>query len=277
MNTIPLYQVDAFTATAFKGNPAAVCLLDEPLPDALMASIALEMNLSETAFVRRLADAPWADCTRFSLRWFTPATEVRLCGHATLGTAAALFMEVGVRADAVTFETLSGDLIARRSAEGIVLDFPRNQVIPCAAPEDVLATLGVTAAVEAARGDKSRSLLLRLADAATVRALRPDFSALVNAPGMAGYRGLMVTAAGDPPYDFTSRYFGPWVGINEDPVTGSAHTLLTPYWAERLGKSEMRAYQASARGGELTVRLAGADRVELVGQAVVVLQGALRL
>lgn len=277
MTTMPLYQIDAFTATPFKGNPAAVCLLDAPLPDAHMLDIAMEMNLSETAFVRRLDDAPWAECARFSLRWCTPKTEVRLCGHATLATAATLFQAIGARADALTFATLSGDLVARRAAEGIALDFPRRNPLPCEAPADVLAALGATSAVAAARGEYSHSLLLHLADADTVRALQPDFVALLKARGMRDCQGLMVTAAGDGDYDFISRYFGPWVGINEDPVTGSAHTVLTPYWAARLGKSEMRAYQASARGGELHVRLLGDNRVEIVGQAVVVFKGELYL
>lgn len=280
-NIIPLYQVDAFTRVPFKGNPAAVCLLPHTLDDALMQAIAAEMNLSETAFVMPVGDTPWREAARFSLRWFTPAVEVRLCGHATLGTAAVLFGTVGVQASAVTFETLSGDLIARRVAGGpaayetIALDFPADTPVPCAPSAGALKALGVASAQAAVYGTRARDLLIHLADAQKVRDLRPDFPALLACEELTSYRGVMVTAAGEPPYDFVSRFFAPRVGINEDPVTGSAHTLLTPYWSALLGKTEMLAYQASARGGEIGVRLAENGRVELSGGAVVVFKGEL--
>lgn len=282
-NTIPLYQVDAFTRVPFRGNPAAVCLLPHTLDDALMQAIAAEMNLSETAFVMPVGDTPWQETARFSLRWFTPKVEVRLCGHATLATAAILFGAAGVQAEAVTCETLSGDLIARRVAGGpaeyetITLDFPVNTPVACEVPTGAFKALGVASALAAAHGTRSRSLLLHLPDAQQVRDLRPDFAALLACEELDAYRGVMVTAAGEPPYDFVSRFFAPKVGINEDPVTGSAHTLLTPYWAAQLGKTEMLAYQASARGGEIGVRLAENDRVELTGDAVVVFKGELYL
>jgi len=278
---ISLYQVDAFTSVPFKGNPAAVCLLSHPLDDAVMQSIAAEMNLSETAFVMRLDDAPWPESTTFSLRWFTPAVEVRLCGHATLATSAVLFDVLGVTVPAVTYKTLSGDLIARCEKDAttnmlrIVLDFPKDTPVACDVPEGVLDVIGATGSVAAAYGSSTNDLLLHLVDVQHLCNLRPDFSALLACEGMASYRGLLVTATGEPPYDFVSRFFAPWVGINEDPVTGSSHTLLTPYWAARLGKMAMLAYQASARGGEVGVRLAGDDRVELIGSAVVVFKGAL--
>ncbi len=280
-HTIPLYQVDAFTRIPFRGNPAAVCLLPHLLDDVLMQAIAAEMNLSETAFVMPVDNAPWAEATTFSLRWFTPKVEVRLCGHATLGTAAVLFDAVGVQTDAVTFKTLSGDLIARRAAGSdaaslrIKLDFPADTPVPCEPPTGALHALGVTAAQAAVYGTRARDLLIQLADAQLVRDLRPDFTALLTCEELATYRGLMVTAPGEPPYDFVSRFFAPRVGINEDPVTGSAHTLLTPYWSARLGKTEMLAYQASARGGEIGVRLLGNGRVELLGHAVIVFKGEL--
>jgi PhzF family phenazine biosynthesis protein len=279
--TVPLYQVDAFTRVPFKGNPAAVCLLPHTLDDALMQAIAAEMNLSETAFVMPVGNTPWQETARFSLRWFTPKVEVRLCGHATLATAAVLFGAVGVQAMAVTFETLGGDLIARRIAgetaeyEAITLDFPVNMPVPCEVPAGALKALGVSSALSAAYGTRSRALLIELADAQQVRDLRPDFAALLASEDLDSYRAVAVTAAGEPPYDFISRFFAPKVGINEDPVTGSAHTLLTPYWAAQLGKTEMLAYQASARGGEIAVRLAENDRVELTGNAVVVCKGEL--
>ena len=275
--------VDAFTRVPFKGNPAAVCLLPHTLDDVLMQAIAAEMNLSETAFVMPVGDAPWSETARFSLRWFTPKVEVRLCGHATLATAAVLFGAVGVQAEAVTFETLSGDLIARRIAGGpaeyetVTLDFPVNTPVPCEVPAGALKALGVPSALSAAHGTRSRALLIELADAQQVRDLRPDFTALLACGELDSYRAVAVTAAGEPPYDFISRFFAPKLGINEDPVTGSAHTLLTPYWAAQLGKTEMLAYQASARGGEIGVRLAENDRVELTGNAVVVCKGKLYL
>jgi len=280
-NIMPLYQVDAFTRVPFKGNPAAVCLLPHALDDALMQVIAAEMNLSETAFVMPLGDTPWNEAARFSLRWFTPKVEVRLCGHATLGTAAVLFGVVGVQATSVTFETLSGDLIARRVAGGavgcetITLDFPADTPVPCAPPAGALQALGVASAEAAVYGTRAHDLLIQLDDAQQVRALRPDFPALLACEELDAYRGVMVTAAGEAPYDFISRFFAPKVGINEDPVTGSAHTLLTPYWTAQLGKTEMLAYQASARAGEIGVRLAENGRVELTGDAVVVFKGEL--
>ncbi|MBN1876789.1 MAG: PhzF family phenazine biosynthesis isomerase [Anaerolineae bacterium] len=295
MNTIPLYQVDAFTREPFKGNPAAVCLLTQSYDAALLQAIAAEMNLSETAFVMRLdVTMPWKAASMFSLRWFTPAVEVRLCGHATLATAAVLFNVIGVEASTITFQTRSGDLLARRVDDAIVdnaivddaivddtivLGFPLDPPQRCDPPADVLEAIGVLPPdiVTAVSGTRGHKLLIHLKDTAQVRALTPDFTALLAAKGMDPYRGLSVTAAGGPDYDFISRFFAPWVGINEDPVTGSAHTLLTPYWAELLGKPELRAYQASARGGELRVRLAQNDRVELTGNAVVVMRGELRV
>ncbi len=276
MKTIPIFQVDAFTGEPFAGNPAAVCLLQQPYDDVFLQTVAAEMNLSETAFLLREGERLWEETTAFSLRWFTPRVEVPLCGHATLASAAVLFDEVGVTAGAVTFRTLSGELIARRTPEGILLDFPADPPVPVAEPADALAALGLTASdvIAAARGERTQKLLLHMRDAGTLRELAPDFPALLAAEGMRNYRGLIVTAEGEA-HDFVSRYFAPWVGIDEDPVTGSAHTVLTPYWAEQLNKRELAAYQASSRGGELVVRLREAGRVELVGQAVVVLRGDL--
>lgn len=280
MLEIPLYQVDAFTREPFKGNPAAVCLLEAPLPASVMQAIAAEMNLSETAFVQLLEGCNWETARRFSLRWFTPTVEVRLCGHATLATAAVLFRECGVTADTVAFETLSGTLRAQRveagvSPVGIRLDFPADPPIPVAAPEGVAEALGGAEIAWAGVGSKTRMLLLHLAEGETVRRLRPDFERLGAAMETADLHGPIVTAAGTPPYDFISRFFAPGLGINEDPVTGSAHTVLAPYWAARLGREALSAYQASARGGELRVRLLPGARVEIVGEAIVVVRGTL--
>lgn len=279
MDRAPLYQVDAFTDVPFRGNPAAVCLLPMAENDVILQAVATEMNLSETAFVLRTDQRQWSDGDTFSLRWFTPKTEVRLCGHATLATAAVLFDVIGVTARSITFETLSGPLKARKTKEGIALEFPLDPPTPCDTPDNVLAALHLRRdQIEAsACGKETRKLLLHLKDATTLRQLSPDFSALLGAASMEAYRGLIVTAAGSPPFDFISRYFAPWVGINEDPVTGSAHTLLAPYWSQRLGQPDLYAHQASARGGELQVRLLEKERVEILGRAALIFEGYINL
>lgn len=277
MPTIPLYQVDAFADEPFRGNPAAVCLLDAPLPEATMQAIAGEMNLSETAFVQPLDGAAWPEAERFSLRWFTPVSEVNLCGHATLATAAVLFGEVGVGAASVRFETRSGTLMAARDGRAVRLDFPADPPMPCELPQAIAAALGHPAVTAAARGPAMGMLLVHLADHQTVAALRPDLAALNLASEAAQAMGVIVTAAGAPPYDFVSRFFAPAVGIDEDPVTGAAHTVLTPYWQPILGKDRMLAYQASARGGVVRVEMLPAGRVALIGNAVVVFSATLRL
>ncbi|MCA9987560.1 MAG: PhzF family phenazine biosynthesis protein [Anaerolineales bacterium] len=257
-----LFQVDAFTTVPFAGNPAAVCLLTEARPDSWLQQVAAEMNLSETAFVMPAADG-------FALRWFTPAAEVDLCGHATLATAHILW-ETGLLgpSEPARFQTRSGLLTAERRGELIELDFPVLATTPAEAPPELLAILGVSPRYVGKFGAR---YLLELDDEAAVRALQPDFGALRTLPE----RGVVVTSATpDADYDFVSRYFAPWVGVNEDPVTGSVHCALLPFWAERLGRTELRAFQASARGGLLHLRLAG-DRARLGGQAVTVLQGEL--
>ena len=281
MERVPLYQVDAFTSVAFRGNPAAVCLLPMPIADPLLQAIAAEMNLSETAFLLRTNHRRWRSGDTFSLRWFTPQTEVPLCGHATLATAAVLFEIIRVTATEVTFQTMSGDLPARKREDAIALDFPADPPVSCKPPHGILGPLGLSEdmVVASCYGARTHKLLLHLVDRQLVSELSPDFQALLAAESMSAYRGLIVTApgAGDGDYDFLSRFFAPWIGINEDPVTGSAHTVLAPYWATQLGKSELRAYQASARGGELGVRLLGGGRVELLGHATMVFEGYLSL
>lgn len=276
---IPLYQIDAFTERPFRGNPAAVCPLPSPLPDGLMQKIAAEMNLSETAFILRLVDQPWESTSIFQLRWFTPQTEVDLCGHATLAAAALLFQILHVSHSTVTFQTRSGELKARGTEQGIQLDFPLDPPKPCSVPSEALQALniGSDAVLDAAYGAQTRKLLINLKESETLRALEPDDRALLKAKSLSSYRGLIVTSESQPPYDFISRYFAPWVGISEDPVTGSAHTLLVPYWAGRLGKAKLHAYQASSRGGELWGEVVGKDRVALTGEACVILKGTLTL
>ncbi|HUX68856.1 MAG TPA: PhzF family phenazine biosynthesis protein [Terriglobales bacterium] len=266
MNAIPLLQVDAFTDRAFGGNPAAVCWLEQPRAAEWMQQVAAEMNLSETAFVEPHPQG-------FGLRWFTPTVEVELCGHATLASAHAL--EVWGRlapGQAARFLTRSGWLGAQRQGEWIELDFPARATEAAAMPPGLEQALGGVAASFCGRGPGPLGVnyLLELGSEAEVRAVRPDFAALARLP----LRSLSIASAGTAPYDFVSRFFAPGGGVNEDPVTGSAHTQLAPYWGKKLGKSEMLAYQASARGGRLRLRLAG-ERVLLGGQAVTVLRGEL--
>jgi PhzF family phenazine biosynthesis protein len=257
-----IVQVDAFTDEPFRGNPAAVCVLERPRTDAWMAAVAQEMNLSETAFLEARGDV-------WSLRWFTPAVEVDLCGHATLASAHALWSE-GHSADAVLrFETRSGTLTARREGDAIVLDFPAEPAEERTPPDGLLAALGLERVL--ATGRNRFDWLVQVDNGAVVRALRPDMRALA-AHDM---RGVIVTAAGDDGvHDFVSRWFGPQSGVDEDPVTGSAHCCLGPWWAARLGRTELRGWQASARGGSVGVRVRG-SRVELIGRAVTVVRGEL--
>jgi predicted PhzF superfamily epimerase YddE/YHI9 len=258
-----IVQVDAFTDKPFGGNPAAVCVLRAARSEAWMQAVAREMNLSETAFLVRRADGA------HDLRWFTPAVEVALCGHATLASAHVLW-ETGQLApdEQARFHTKSGLLTAERASTGwIELDFPIKPEELAPEPPGLAEALGVRARYI---GKNLFDYIVEVDSEDVVRGVTPDFSRLASLP----VRGTMVTARSAPPYDFVSRFFAPSAGVNEDPVTGSAHCCLTPYWASRLGKTEMLAYQASARGGVVRVRLAG-DRVKLGGQAVTVLDGFL--
>ena len=257
-----IYQVDAFTDKPFAGNPAGVCILPQPAEEAWMQAIAREMNLSETAFLVRQENG-------FDLRWFTPAAEVRLCGHATLASAHILWQTGALHSgEQARFHTLSGLLTASQRGEWIEMDFPLRQNKPVEPPAGLTEALGVTPIY---MGRDVDDYLVEVESEAVVRDLKPDFTRLGNLP----VRGVIVTArSADPQFDFVSRFFAPAVGINEDPVTGSAHCCLTPFWAERLGKTEMVAYQASARGGVVRVKLVG-ERVLLSGQAVTVMRGEL--
>lgn len=265
--TFSLFQVNSFTAEPFSGNPAGVCLLDAARDERWMLAIAREMNLSETAFLLPGGEA-------FRLRWFTPQVEVSLCGHATLASAHILWEQGLLSADQTAqFDTLSGRLSAHRTAEGwIVLDFPLREVMPADTPAGLLNALGL----ERVRfsGRYREDYLIEVADEETVRGLKPDFARLKSVPT----RGVVVTSrpAADKPYDFVSRFFAPAVGVDEDPVTGSAHCALAPYWAQRLGKSTLLAYQASQRGGWLRVTPRG-NRVLLEGQAVTIFEARLRV
>ena len=262
---LPLFWIDAFTDRVFAGNPAGVVPLERWLPDPVMQRIAFENGLSETAFFVRTGDG------RFHLRWFTPAVEVELCGHATLASAFTLFTHLGQTGGDITFDSRSGPLrVSRREGGLIELDFPAT---PPTAEADAETLRAVTAALGLAPQWLGRSrfdLFAVLADPAVVRALRPDFAQVAAA----GARGLIVTAPGAGDCDFVSRFFAPQSGVAEDPVTGSAHCTLAPYWSGRLGKSPLHARQVSARRGELWCALAG-DRVKIAGRAVTYLRGEL--
>ena len=259
---VKIYQVDAFTDRPFAGNPAAVCILQGPVESEWMQKVAREMNLSETAFLWRLEEG-------FSLRWFTPAVEVELCGHATLASAHILWeTRTLARRHEASFHTLSGLLTATRDADGIEMNFPATPDEPAAAPPELITALGVEAHYV---GRSIFDYLVEVGSEEEVRGLKPDFVLLREIP----IRGVMVTSrASSPGFDLVSRFFAPRVGIDEDPVTGSSHCCLGPYWADKLGKDEMVAYQASERGGTLRVRVDG-GRVYIGGQAVTVLRGEL--
>jgi PhzF family phenazine biosynthesis protein len=259
---ITIYQVDSFTNKPFHGNPAGVCLIDSPKPDDWMQSVALEMNLSETAFPLRERDG-------YRLRWFTPKVEVDLCGHATLATAHILW-ETGEDAPerVLRFYTRSGLLTAQRREDWIDLNFPAAPVEPAPIPQDLIEGLGITPQLV---GKDGEDYLVEVENESMLMALQPDFERLKKVAS----RGVIVTCrSSSRDYDFVSRFFAPRVGINEDPVTGSAHCALAPYWGKKLEKDSMRAYQASQRGGEVRVRVDG-ERVTISGQAVTVIQGTL--
>jgi len=253
-----IYQVDSFTDRPFTGNPAGVCLLEKAADEAWMQAVAREMSLPETAFLVRQADG-------FNLRWFTPAAEVELCGHATLASAHILWQTGILKAEEqARFHTLSGLLTASRKGEWIEMDFPATPEQAVETPAGLVEALGTKPNYV---GKNVFDYLVEVESEAAVRDLKPDFTSLGKLP----VRGVIVTApASTSGFDFVSRFFAPAVGINEDPVTGSAHCCLTPFWARRLKKTKMTAYQASARGGVVRVELAG-ERVLISGQAVTVM------
>ncbi|MEQ9309571.1 MAG: PhzF family phenazine biosynthesis protein [Balneolaceae bacterium] len=257
----PIYQVDAFTNHIFGGNPAAVCPLKEWIKPELMQFIAMENNLSETAFFVRKGDV-------FALRWFTPVAEVDLCGHATLASAHVLFEELGYQKEEIKFDTKSGRLIVKKEGGRLSMDFPADKMQQVHAPPILFQALGINPSIFTFKSD---DYMVVLDSEKEVAQLDPDFKMLkeVNA------RGIIVTAPGNE-VDFVSRFFAPRHNIDEDPVTGSAHTKLTPYWSERLGKKEMEARQISERVGVLTIRDKN-DRVEILGKAVTFMKGEITI
>jgi PhzF family phenazine biosynthesis protein len=275
MNSLPLFHVDAFASRPFTGNPAAVCLLEEARDSAWMQSVAMEMNLADTAFLLPMNDG-------LELRWFTPAVEVDLCGHATLAAAHVLkelvqacelpdkflpFWKNGY----LQFRTRSGLLSAESTQDGMTLDFPATGVQVAEIPDMLLESLGVSAGEVRYCGRSKFDILLHVSNAAVVRRLGPDFAALAGI----STRGVIVTALGDScDHDIVSRFFAPAAGINEDPVTGSAHCALAPYWVPQFGRSTLFGFQASSRGGLIRMELRN-DRVRLSGKAVTIARGKL--
>ncbi|MGB0664630.1 MAG: PhzF family phenazine biosynthesis protein [Pontibacterium sp.] len=254
------FQVDAFARRTFEGNPAAVCPLDQWLPDALLQAIAAENNLSETAFFVPSEQG-------FELRWFTPKAEVALCGHATLAAAHVLYSHLGFSGSHITFSTLSGELRVSQTDDGLLMDFPASTPEPVQAPKALVEGLGVTPQAVLAAED----YVVCVKDETELLQIAPDFSALATLD----LRGVIVTAPGDE-CDFVSRFFAPKLGVDEDPVTGSAHCQLAPYWASLLGKNELVAKQRSLRGGTVGCRVMG-ERVALIGQAVTFMEAQIYL
>jgi PhzF family phenazine biosynthesis protein len=255
-----LYQVDAFTGRLFGGNPAAVMPMAEFPDDATLLAIAAENNLSETAFLV-------ADGEDYRLRWFTPRVEVPLCGHATLASAAVVMERLEPARREVVFHSASGPLTVRHNGSGYVLDLPARPSVPCTAPDGLMESLGVTGPADVFVN--AFNYMVVVESPSVVRGLVPDMAGLARLDRP----GVIVTAAGDDGYDIVSRYFAPAKGIPEDPVTGAAHCMLAPYWAARLGKTTLRAFQASRRGGEIVCRVVGPGRVELEGSCVFYLEG----
>ena len=257
---LPIYQIDAFSSDVFKGNPAAVCPLSEWLPDETMQSIAQENNLSETAFF-----VPKGDC--YHIRWFTPVSEVDLCGHATLGSAYVLFNILGYENDAIRFDSKSGILVVTRQDDWLTLDFPKQPPVTCDTPEEIFAAFNV----EPIECLMSVDLIAVFENEVDVESANPVLEKLKNIDS----RGVIITAKSTR-YDFVARFFAPKLGVPEDPVTGSAYTQLAPYWASKLGKVNLNAKQMSPRGGELYCEMAG-DRVLISGKAAKYMEGKIMI
>lgn len=259
---LPIYQVDAFTDQLFGGNPAAICPLNEWLSDELMQKIAVENNLAETAFFVKTN-------TGYKLRWFTPEYEIDLCGHATLASAHIIYTELGYTGNEIHFETVkAGTLVVKKDGDKYSMDFPSRPAERAELPDDLIEALGMKAPLEVFR---ARDYMLVYESEYDIRAASPDFARLAKIPTV----GVIITAPGIA-VDFVSRFFAPAASINEDPVTGSAHCNLIPYWADKLGKNDLHAYQLSARKGELWCKL-NSDRVLMAGKAVTFLRGEIYL
>ena len=262
------YFVDAFTSQKFKGNPAAVCLTEHDLDGGLMQGIAAEIGFSETAFVKKVSGP------NYGIRFFTPKKEIPLCGHATLASSKIIF-------DTTTFDTIHFNncenlaLEIRKEGAEIVMQFPVYETVEREVPESMRHALGIRETLDTRFSPKNNIILIQIDDVAALAALRPDFSALLLS--QQGINGVLVTArSGNDGFDFHYRYFWPWAGTNEDPVTGGVQTFLTPYWAAKLRQNRLKAFQSSPRTGRMTTELVG-DKVLIHGEAVVVLEGTLKI
>jgi PhzF family phenazine biosynthesis protein len=264
---IPTYFVDSFTAVPFKGNPAGICMLDKEITNAQMLAIAYEIGFSETAFIKKIAGE-----NTYGIRYFSPRQEIPLCGHATLAAAKIIFEKTHV--STLSFLTIENIILPlRREREFIVMEFPVYDTTPLATPLAVLQALGLENIVNSAYSSKNKIIILEIEDARILAGLTPDFTALINA--YENINGVLVTAPGDTlQYDFHYRYFWPWAGTNEDPVTGGVQTFLAKYWSARLHKKKMRAFQSSSRTGFMEVELDN-DKLLIYGTAVIVFEGSL--
>lgn len=262
------FIVDSFTNEAFKGNPAGVCLTATTLSENLMQSVAMELNLSETAFVQKQQSSG-----HYNIRYFSPKMEIPLCGHATLASAKVIFEETGL--SEIHFSTIQGlDLFIRQSEGDIIMQFPVYDTRPAHVPVALLQALGLDEVINSVYNDETRILLLEIPDNKVLAGLKPDFQALQQSHNE--IHGVLVTAIGTGDYNFHSRYFWPWSGSDEDPVTGGTHTFLTPYWAKRLNKKRMSSFQSSARTGFMQVELLDDQQMLIRGTAVITFEGNFR-
>lgn len=268
MNQIPTYIVDSFTDQPFKGNPAGVCLLETEITESHMLSIAQELNLSETAFVL-------ATPMGLTIRYFSPVMEIPLCGHATLASAKILY-DRGHQGDINFLTHTKVELVVRQEGDEIMMKFPSYKTQKAAAPKPLLDALGIEEIENCEYNKETNVLMLEISSTATLASLNPDFNKLITTHD--SIHGVAVTAAStDDTYDFQSRFFWPWSGSDEDPVTGAIHTFLAPYWSQRLNKQKMQAFQASKRSGFMGLEIIDTDTLLIKGRALIVLEGSLRI
>jgi PhzF family phenazine biosynthesis protein len=287
-NYIPIFQVDAFADSSFKGNPAAVCVIDKPLDDITMQNIAMEMNLTETAFAIPAHKSGILNADRFAIRWFTPTCETSLCGHATLAAAKVLFEIFENKSETLVFHSQRGEIFVTRRGQFLQLDFLAVRPEPTQLSEYMADALRLdidglrSDFMDASHDSQAKLILLRFKDVSTIKAVTPDFFELFHVQQALGYEETIITARDYGDYDFISRSFAPILGIDEDPVSGEAHTILAPYWSALLNKKNLVAYQASKRGGEILIEVREdpkryRDRVILSGKAVIVMEGIINI
>ncbi|MFZ5966416.1 MAG: PhzF family phenazine biosynthesis protein [Bacillota bacterium] len=275
MEPIEIFQVDSFTKEAFRGNPAMVCILDKTIDDELMQKIAFEFSLSETAFLLPKLDNKKNE---YEIRWFTPKNEVPLCGHATLAASEVLFTYKKILFDEIIYYSKSGILKAKKDIYGISLDFPLDEpkVIISNLYDELVKTMGITNYENIFLGNNTKKLVIHLKNQEEVLKVQPNYEQMKKM-NIEGIKGVGITSTYNEKYHFITRYFNPWAGVNEDPVTGSVHTLLASYWSNILGVKELKAYQASYRGGEMILRIKDNNRLEIIGDARIIFNGELNI